>query len=97
MNLPKDDSGDDFDINEFKENISTYLSPFLCDIIVSNRYILYNNDLQIICMQELSKRRHNGDQFDFESYIDNKTKELPPIDFKGIAKIIEILKFDGLK
>jgi hypothetical protein len=32
-------------------------------------------------MEELAKRRINGDSFDFESHIEECIKELPPLNF----------------
>ena len=51
----------------------------LCEIIISDRYLSLNQKLALECMQELSKRRINGDNFNFEEYIEQKFEELPKI------------------
>ncbi len=82
---------DDFNYNNIKELIPTFSSEKLCEIIVCDRYLSIFKDIAVLCMQELSNRRINGDTFDFESFIDNSIKELPNlesslIDINGIIK-----------
>lgn len=69
------------DLDKFKINVKQFSSDKLCDIIVSHRYLGFNEDAAIICMEELADRRKNGDSFHFESVIDDKQKELPEINF----------------
>jgi len=69
------------DLDKFKVNVKQFLSDKLCDIIVSHRYLGFNEGAAIICMEELADRRKNGDSFQFESIIDDKQKELPEISF----------------
>lgn len=71
------------DIELIKKNIPDYNSKKLCEMIVCNRYFGFNQEITEICMQELSKRRINGDNFEFENFIDESTKSLPPLDFSG--------------
>lgn len=73
----------DFDIklSEIK-SLDTFASKKLCDIIVCYRYLGMNKDLAINCMEELGKRRLNGDKFEFETYIDNAMKDMPTLDMK---------------
>lgn len=83
----EDDELDDltFDVSELETQIKGKVPEFnsekLCQIIVCERYFHLNKELAVSCMEELAKRRLAGDSFDFESYIDNSLKELPPLDF----------------
>ena len=62
-------------------NVENFSSPKLCSIIVANRYLNTNRQLAILAMQELAKRRDNGDLFDFEKEINDQLKDLPQINF----------------
>jgi hypothetical protein len=68
-------------IDDFKKSISNVTSIKLCDIVITYKYIGFNKDLAILCMEELSNRRQNGDIFDFESYIDTEYSKLPELNF----------------
>lgn len=70
------------DIDKVKKNLPEFTSDKLCDIIVTNRYLNFNEEVTILCMEELSRRRQNGDSLLFESIIDEKQKELPPLDLE---------------
>lgn len=64
-----------------KKNIPTFESQKLCDMIVVDRYLGFNKEAALMCMEELAVRRTNGDAFDFESYIEEAQKEMPVLDF----------------
>jgi len=70
-----------FNITDIKDKIPTHSSKKLCEMIVVARYFGLHSDLDTYCMEELASRRLNGDSFDFESYIEESTKELPVLDF----------------
>lgn len=74
-----------FDITSLEKELSTKVPEFssekLCQIIVCDRYFNLNKDLAITCMEELAKRRIDGDNFEFENYIESSFKELPVLDF----------------
>lgn len=70
------------DLNLVKSNIPKFSSQKLCEMIVCDRYFGFNEQISVLCMEELSKRRLNGDKFLFEDYIDQASKELPPLEFK---------------
>lgn len=70
-----------FDIETVKNNINTYSSTKLCEMIVCDRYFACYKETAIHCMNELAKRRANGDTFDFETNIENSYNELPKLDF----------------
>lgn len=72
----------EIDINIIKQNINNYPSQKLCDMIVCDRYFGFQKEVSLICMQELSNRRINGDQFEFENYIDEAYNSLPVLNFK---------------
>lgn len=75
-----DDSFRELDLEKIKSKIDTYRTPVLCEMITCNRYFKINNELTIICMEELAKRRVNGDNFNFEEFIENSLNDLPKID-----------------
>ena len=66
-----------------KLKIPTFDSEKLCEIIVYYRYLNFNKDLAVLSMQELAKRRLEGDSFDFESYIQKSMSQLPALDFSS--------------
>ena len=71
------------DIDTIRNNISTYSSQKLCEMIMCDRYFGCYCDITIICMNELSARRANGDDFQFEKVIDECYKQLPELSFKS--------------
>ena len=72
------------DLKVVKEKVPTYSSEKLCEMIVCDRYFGCYKEMAIICMEELSRRRVAGNDFDFESYIEKSFNELPKLDFKVI-------------
>ena len=64
-----------------KSRIPSYTSEKLCEMIVCERYIGFYPEVAVLCMEELAMRRDAGDQFDFETYIDNAYQSLPKLDF----------------
>lgn len=68
------------DLELIKSNVPNYTSQKLSEMIVCDRYLGFSKDVAILCMEELSKRRQLGDQFDFESFIENSLKDLPKLD-----------------
>ncbi len=77
--------------NEIKNKIPEFTSIKLCEMIVAGRYFTFYSELVSICMEELSHRRSNGDQFMFEEYIENISKELPQFNFEKNKDIRDIL------
>ena len=69
------------DLEVIKANLPSYTNEKLCEMIVCDRYFGFDKKIDIICMEELVKRRIAGDQFHFESYIEKCHKELPVLDF----------------
>lgn len=63
--------------SDFQEKLSSFTMKKLCEIIVIDRYLGSLNKEAVMCMQELAKRRENGDMFDYELFIDNESKKLP--------------------
>jgi len=87
MNLDELDTPDDDEEFEemSEEELLTKLPEFksikLCDIIVAHRYLGFYKKLYVPCMQELAKRRIDGDSWDFEQYIDDQLKDMPKLNF----------------
>ena len=68
------------DLDQVKANLPTYSNEKLCEMIVCDRYFGFGKKIDIMCMEELAKRRMDGDTFNFESYIESQYKELPVLD-----------------
>lgn len=71
----------ELDINKIRDKVPTFASKKLCEMIVCDRYFGCYNEVAVICMEELAKRRLAGDDFDFETYIDKSYAELPVLSF----------------
>lgn len=67
------------DIEQVKANLPSYSNEKLCEMIVCDRYFGFGQKIDIMCMEELAKRRAAGDTFHFESHIETIYKELPEI------------------
>lgn len=59
---------------------NVYDSESLASYIVAYKYLNINKDFAVFCMNELSRRRNLGEDFDFESFIEDKLKSLPKIE-----------------
>ena len=70
------------DLEQVKANLPQYTNEKIADMIICDRYFGFGQKISVICMEELAKRRLAGDSFDFETYINEKQKELPVLDFK---------------
>jgi hypothetical protein len=69
------------DLAIIKSKVPTFSSEKLCEIIVCDRYFGCFKEVAIICMEELAKRRISGDNFEFETHIENSLKEMPELNF----------------
>lgn len=72
-----DDSFQDIYRNILKK-ISTMnaQSIDLAAYVVAYRVLGFDHEFASFCMMELMRRRHLGEDFNFEEYIESKTKEL---------------------
>lgn len=77
-------------------NVTEFSDKKLCDIIVCYRYLGLNKELSENCMIELGLRRSKGNDFDFESYIENTLKEMPVLNFQ-LPDIGDVLRQLGGK
>lgn len=78
-------------VDKIKELLPTYTSEKLCEMIVCDRYFGCYKDVAIMCMEELARRRIAGDEFNFESYIENSLKDMPVIDL-SIPDLGDVLR-----
>lgn len=69
------------DLKVVRDNVPTFDSVKLAEMIVCDRYFGCYREIAVLCMEELARRRIKGDQFDFESYIEKSLSELPKMDF----------------
>lgn|SRR5574337_541036 len=79
------------DMDKIKQNLHAYSSEKLCEMIVCDRYLGLGQKFSTICMEELSKRRIAGDNFQFEKYIEQAQSELPVLNFETMPDIRTIL------
>lgn len=91
-----DSSDDDFeevklDFDQIKANMPQYSNHKLCEMIVCDRYFGFEKKISTICMEELAKRRSEGDTFAFEVYIEQISKEMPVLDLSANPDIRAIL------
>ena len=104
--LLEENSGEDLedvklDIDQIRSNLPQYSNQKLCEMIVCDRYFGFEQKISTICMEELATRRLAGDKFNFESYIEQVTKELPVLDLSAAPDIRTIMnqaiskKIDG--
>lgn len=70
------------DVQKVKSLIPSYSSEKLCEMIVANRFFHISEEITIACMEELGKRRGEGNNFAFEKYIEDCTAKMPKFDFK---------------
>lgn len=71
------------DLKMVKENVPTYTSEKLCEMIVCDRYFGCFREIAVICMEELAFRRSKGDSFDFETFIEKAHKSLPELNLQA--------------
>lgn len=90
----EDDEFSELNPEEILEKIPTFSAEKLSDIVIANRYLGLFKELAVAAMQELSKRRESGDDFEYEKYIDKNVKDLPKLDFEvpGMDVILSNLK-----
>jgi hypothetical protein len=69
------------DLQLIRDNLPKYSPTKLCELIAVARYFSMDQQIAIMCMQELAGRREAGDTFDFEAYIEQAYQQLPPLNF----------------
>ncbi len=75
------------------ENLAKQMSnEKLCEIIVTNRYLGLLKEQSIISMKELANRRANGNNFNYEDFIESEFKKLPKIIIEEKTNIKKIFK-----
>lgn len=62
---------------ELQDSIKKAESKDLAAQVVIYRALKLRKEIATLCMQELALRRKNGEDFDYESWIDEKVAELP--------------------
>lgn len=79
------------DLDKVLENLPSYSNEKLCEMIVCDRYLGFGKKIDVMCMEELAKRRIAGDTFNFEKYIEDAQKDLPVLDFSAVPDLRKIL------
>jgi len=74
-------------------------SKALAAHVVVYRLLGINKELAISCMEELSERKHKGDEFEFEKYIEDQLKDMPSpsMNEKDKSILSKLFKTDLLK
>ena len=72
------------DLDKIKNNIGNYSSQKLSEMIVCHRYFGSYQEIAVVCMEELSRRRQAGQDFPFENYIQEQLGKLPELKLTGI-------------
>lgn len=90
LNQENIDNKNIFNLDFIKENINNFSTKKICNIIVTNRYLGFNKELNVFCMTELANRRKNGDTFLFENYIEEEFNKLPKLKFE-VQNIFNII------
>jgi hypothetical protein len=74
-----------------QEEILAASSKILAGYVVVYRLLKIYRERSEACMIELMNRRANGDDFNFEEYIENELKEAPkPNDLNKISQILKV-------
>ncbi len=78
-------------IKEAQDNvdISKANSEFLAVGVITYKTLGINKEFALACMQELATRRKNGEDFNYEDYIDEEIKKFPTrndTDFIKVSK-----------
>lgn len=84
-------------MDQIKDKINSFSSEKLCAIIVCNRYLHSNEEAAILAMEELANRRKNGDNFQFESVIEEYYSKLPVLNTNSLDIRSVLNKFVGMK
>ena len=68
-------------VKDVKANLSKYSSTKLAEMIITHRYFQASEEIAILAMEELARRRADGDSFAYENYIEENLATLPKLDF----------------
>lgn len=77
---------------DFKQNILSFSSEKLCQIIAASRYLNSMQEEAYLCMIELANRRSQGNDFKYEEFIDQTLKEFPKFNL-DIGKMMTMNNF----
>lgn len=65
--------------------------------VLAIRVVLYrvfgmDKELSLLCMKELAVRRENGDNFNYENFIDEEIKKFPKPNTINLSKVIKSMR-----
>ena len=78
------------DLDLIQSKVPSYSSEKLCEMIVCERYFGFHPKVSVMCMEELARRRIDGNNFLFEEYIENAFNTLPKLEF-GLPDLRHVL------
>ena len=64
-----------------KEQFPKYTIQKVAEMVVVARYLGLDNAITVACMEELATRRAAGDNFPFETFIEESYNKLPTLSF----------------
>jgi len=75
------------------KTIPSLSSESLAVVVIAYKAFSRNKEFAAECMKELGRRRKNGDEFEFEKYIENEVAKMPqpattPGGLAGALKLI---------
>ena len=70
-----------------KAAIPTAASANLAAYVVIYKSLGMDKDFAILCMEELAKRRAEGENFDYEGFIEREVAKIPKIETIDMLKI----------
>lgn len=73
---------DDLGETDKKFDVISNSSESLAVCVITYRALGIDKGLAIVCMEELARRRQMGEEFDYESFIEENVSEMPQM--KGI-------------
>lgn len=74
------------------KDLSKASSQFLAAIIVVYKALGLDRDHAIACMNELAKRKNDGDVFDYDKYIDDNLKKFPISKHNDVSSVLKMVK-----
>ena len=83
-------------LDSIKKDINIFSTKKICNIIISNRYLSFDKELNIFCMEELGRRRAAGDNFLFEDYIEEELNKFPQLNI-NFNKLLNVLNNNSVR
>lgn len=73
---------------ELQAAVKTVQSKVLASYVVAYRTLGYNKQLAILCMSELARRRKEGEDFEYEKFIDEEIQKVPKLQNLNLQSVM---------